>query len=130
MRGRKPGSPRTPGCGRKAGTPNKRTTIKQALLEIGDMPIRVLKAVAEGDLPCGTCRGSGRTKFQPRSKDSDEPGERTCQSCWGSGKERITTTQRTDAAKEILQYQEPKRKALEVTGADGGPVSIKVTYVE
>jgi len=31
---------------------------------------------------------------------------------------------RFNAHKEVAQYQEPKRKAVEVTGPDGGPLQI------
>ena len=35
---------------------------------------------------------------------------------------------RFDAAKELAQYVAPKRKALEITGHDDGPVTLHVVY--
>ena len=35
---------------------------------------------------------------------------------------------RFDAAKELAQYVAPKRKAIELTGKDQGPVTLRVVY--
>lgn len=119
-----------PGAGRKKGVPNKNTlAIKERLAELGCDYVQVLALVVENKLPCGVCRGTGKTKFQPAGSERFS-GERTCQSCWGSKMERIDPKLRTWAAAELLQYCEPKRKALEVTGEGGkGPVQIGVRVV-
>lgn len=111
--GRPKGTPRT--GGRKPGTPNRRTLLfSQAMEELGCDQRAVLAAIANGELPCGTCHGSGKTKFQSGNEDGSE---RKCQSCWGSGKEKITTGDRLKAAAELMKYEYPQRKAIEHTGA-------------
>jgi hypothetical protein len=99
------------------------------------VPFEVLARVTMNDLVCGVCRGTGKTKFQPRSKaqaaaaaalsldipEDQQPdgSERTCQSCWGSGLERLDPETRLHAAKELAQYLAPKRKALEIQDDHG-----------
>lgn len=123
--GSKPGERRG---GRKAGTPNKLTNgLKERLASWDCDPFQVLANIARGELQCGVCRGEGRTKFQPggQAKGSRAPGVRICQSCWGSGLERISPAERGKAAAELCQYVEAKRKAIEHTGAEGGPIEHK-----
>lgn len=117
--------------GRQKGTPNKvNAAVSEKLARWKCDPFHVLAKIAMGDLPCGTCYGKGRTKFQ--SGSSDFPGERICQSCWGSRRERITTAERSRAAAELTEFVAAKRKAVEVTGADGGPLDmvLEVVFVE
>lgn len=127
MSGSKPGEYRG---GRKKGTPNKLTSgIRERLEAHGCDPFEVLAKIAKGDLPCGVCHGSGRTKYQP--KRGKQAGERICESCWGSGKDRISPAERCKAASELAQYCEPKRKAVEHSGPGGGgvPINLKVQFV-
>ncbi len=112
------GQPRPAGAGRKKGTPNKSTqNIKDRLQEMGCDYIGYLACQVMNKVPCSVCHGKGKTQFQPRM--GEEPGIRTCQSCWGSGLERIAPKDRGWAAAELLSYCEAKRKALEVTNPDG-----------
>jgi hypothetical protein len=95
-------------------------------------PFAVLAAVAIGELPCGLCRGVGKTHFQPMRGRQKEPKERTCGSCYGSGRERISPGERLKAASELAQYCEPKLKAVEHSSAEGAPpiTSIQIHLIE
>lgn len=121
--------------GRLKGTPNKRTTeLMTRLNSIGCDPLEITARIALGDVPCGTCHGIGKTKFQAKGgyKTNGFAPERVCQSCWGDGKEKVITRDRLAAASELLQYLHPKRKAIEVTGEDGEPIrhAVLVKFVE
>ena len=63
--------------------------------------------------PCGVCRDSGRTNYQPRGENK-ELGERTCESCYGSGRENCSPELRGKMYSELAQYIAPKRKAVEI----------------
>ncbi len=113
--------------GRKSGTLNHADQpIAERLRAMGCNPFQVLADLAAGDLPCGVCRGEGKTRYQAKS---DRLHERKCESCYGSGKERISPSERARAASELAQYLEPKRKAIELTGPQGGPVLTKIEVV-
>lgn len=113
--------------GRKKGTPNKSTgTLAERIRLSGCDPFAVLADIAAGQLNCGVCRGEGKTKYQA---GFDKLSLRTCQSCYGSGKERISPAERSRAAAELAQYLEPKRKAIELSGSGGGPVLTQIEVV-
>ena len=59
-------------------------------------------------------------------------GERTCLSCFGTLRERIGADLKFKADAELAQYVAAKRKAVEVTGADGAPLDnrMEVVFVE
>lgn len=95
--------------GRKAGTPNKRTL---ALIEraeaIGIDPFDVLLYIAAGDWrKLGYKKGTVKAG-QFGSYETD----------------LITLRDRMAAAAEACQYVYPKRKAIELTGAGGGPLDV------
>lgn len=121
--------------GRQKGTPNKSTgALAERIRSWGSDPFKTLSDIERGELPCGVCRGKGKTKYQPRRSEDHLDGtfrleERTCQSCYGSGKERLSPAERGKAAAELAQYLEPKRKAIEVSGSGGGPVLTKIEVV-
>src|SRR5215469_2800753 len=69
--------------------------------------------IAENDLPCGVCRGTGKTKYQPK-REQKEYLERVCESCYGSGMENCSPELRGKMYSELAQYIAPKRKAVEV----------------
>lgn len=129
-RGSKPGERRG---GREAGTPNRITlTIAEKLQELGCDPIEFQAIVVSNKLPCGVCRGTGKTKYAlpaetPAEIDNPRLSERTCQSCYGSLFEACNPELRNKAAAELSQYIYPKRKAVELTGGDG--VSLPVWQV-
>lgn len=137
--------------GKVKGSKNRITKLKEKLA--GGLPIEKGVAFAElvldGKVPCGVCHGKGKTKFQPRRKKVDglwvdgvadmedneiapKLGERTCQSCYGSGLERLSPGERLRAALDLIEYGYAKKKAIEVSGPDGGAIqhAMTVKYVE
>ena len=85
-----------------------------------------IRQILEGKLPCSVCRGKGKTQFQPRSQDG-KIGIRPCQSCWGAKFEQLSPELISRTALEIRGEAYPKLKAIEHTGADGGPIQASVT---
>jgi hypothetical protein len=140
------GKTRPPGAGRKKGTPNKSVqSIQEKLDRIGCDPFEGMAIIAVNMLPCGVCRGTLRTKyklpvghhasgcklheptpelpgtrlakqFPPLICTCDGIGERTCESCFGSGFEACSPELRGKMCAELAQYVGAKRKALEVSG--------------
>ncbi len=109
--GVKPGERRG---GRKLGTPNKATEdINQKLQRLGCDPIEGMSVIALNKLPCGVCRGKGKT---PYKLPDGGIGSRTCESCYGTLFENCSPELRGKMYAEISQYVLPKRKALEVSG--------------
>lgn len=112
-------------------------------------PAECLAHIVQNILPCGVCRGTGRTKVTlgqgGHSKECSHfvstkktPGwclecgnatERVCESCYGSLLETCAPDLRFRAAAELMQYIRPKRKAVEVTGQDGRPIEVELTAV-
>ena len=135
---------KTPGSGRKAGTPNKRTEAIQEMLDrVGCNPLEGLALISSRRVSCGTCvdefgNPTGMTRFAlsdgyhahdckaskgtPHMSDfctCSGIGERICLSCFGSLRERIGADLKFKADAELAQYVAPKRKAVEVTNPDG-----------
>ncbi len=108
--------------GRQKGSGNKHTaTLRERIARFNCDPFEVLADIANGNLDCGVCLGAGKTRYQAAA-DGDRTFERVCQSCYGSKRERISPAERGKAAAELAQYIEAKRKAVEHTGIDGGPI--------
>lgn len=106
-RGSRPGERRG---GRKKGTPNKPChDIADKLQRLGCDPIEGMARIALGDMPCPSCVGRGLPKD-------------TCEDCGGSGAEAIKADLKGKMFAELAQYIHPKRKAVEVTGPDNGPI--------
>ncbi len=115
--------------GRKKGTPNKSTaTLKERMDRLKCDPFTVLARIANGELACGVCHGKGKTRYQS-AEGADRTLERLCQSCYGSKLERISPAERGKAAAELAQYLEAKRKAIEHSGTEGGPIQARVEVV-
>lgn len=128
------GKPRAPNAGRKKGTPNRSTaTVHEILARLNCNPFEIMGIIATNTLPCGVCRGTGKTKYQlkpgqhdphcsGRPKKSSDLcacegiGERTCQSCYGTLYEACNPAERGKMAAQLAEYVAPKRKALEVSG--------------
>ncbi len=114
MLGRKTG-------GRKPGSVNKFKRLREQS-SVSSLPIEkgVIFAcmVLDGKVPCGVCHGKKKTRFQPRG-EGQEPGIRTCQSCWGSGLERLSPSERLRAALDLIEYGYAKKKAVEISNPDG-----------
>jgi hypothetical protein len=123
------GDPKT--GGRKAGTPNKLTGYLAAKPD-GYSPFETLFLIARNQLPCSKCRGTGRTKYwKPLKKGQIVPeiGSRICESCYGDKLERLSPETILKAASELGQYESPKKKAIEVTGEDGGPITACIELI-
>lgn len=106
--------------GRQKGTLNKRTIDVRATCErLKCNPFELFATVVNGDLPCSVCFGKGKSKYKDAFGNLHD---RTCESCYGTLKEKISPGDRIRAATELAQYLMPKLKAIEVTGADGGPI--------
>ena len=119
------------GAGRRKGQFGPVVSLKQRVAEWGGDVFRVLYDAAMGELPCSVCRGEGKTKFQP-AKGLSKLASRTCQSCYGSGREVLSPKDRIAAAEYLGRRLEPHLSAVEVTGQDGGPIQAKleVEFVE
>ncbi len=116
--------------GRVAGKPTFRQTVAEFLESRGSNPFETLDDIRRGELQCNVCRGLGKSKYQ--SGQGDKQLLRTCQSCWGSGKERINPADRAKAAGELAKYCRPQLKAVEVSSNPDRPVvaEIRVKFVE
>ena len=141
------GKGKTPGSGRKKGVPDKAKvefeSAKQVLERMGLNPIERLAKMADGDVPCGVCMGTGKTRWQPKKRKAlegmeldeepfDSTKERTCQSCYGSGFERISPADRSRAASELAKYVQPQLKAIEISGNADRPIvtEIRIEFIE
>lgn len=116
--------------GRKPGSVNAITGYL-AFRPEGWSPFQVLFAGARNELPCSKCRGSGRTKYWKRQnrRDLGKLCSRVCESCYGDKLERLSPETILKAAAELAQYESPKKKAIEVTGEDGGPVTACIELI-
>lgn len=103
--------------GRQKGVPNKKTQIIESILEeLNCDPIKILAAVANGE-PLKARIGVGElSKKAPGCEDGDDD--------FVEGDVIPTLDQRISAAKELCQYVYPKRKAIEHSGPQGGPVAV------
>ncbi len=134
--------------GKVKGSLNKSTKEAHEIMErLGVDPIANMAMIADRKVSCGTCidehrKPTGTTKYLlPPGQHSRECAitkakltsgqllctcegiaERTCLSCFGTLWERIPTETMLKASAELAQYKHAKRKALEVTGADGGAI--------
>lgn len=118
----KKGDPKPLNSGKKAGQQNKATLEgKERVERYGKEAIEFHHAVMTNKLPCGVCRGEGKTKFQPGG-DSDKPSLRTCQSCWGSKMERIDPKVRQGSAESLLDRYLPKLKHVEHANDEDHPL--------
>lgn len=140
--------------GRQKGTPNKKTLELLAILTREHcQPEVVMCRIINNTLPCGVCRGKKKTPYRlptipmlhcPNCKHAGkdagnkftvcpacgyEPEVRValrkCMSCLGTTLENCNPHLRGQMASDLMQYLRPKRKAVEVTGEDGGPIDYK-----
>ena len=103
-RGRRPGSPKPPGSGRKKGTPNKdrAATIDRIMREAD--PIGFLAKVCKG-----TCLEAAA-----------EPGAKKRTRWYPTGDQRLTAAQ--TLARKVL----PDMRAIEHAGPLGEPLSVRI----
>ena len=109
----KRGDKRPVGSGRKKGSKNQYDTVREYLASVGFNPFEILRNIASGELQCNVCRGKGKTRYQA-DPSGDRTFERTCQSCYGSGFERINPADRSRASSELCKYVQPQLKQIEV----------------
>lgn len=141
---------KTPGSGRKPGTPNKATRSVQEILDrLSHNPIEGMALIAQNKVSCGVCRREGRTRYplvaprdtcdcmeatgrpQPNCWKCDGTGKQTlndrvCQSCYGTLWEAVSPELRGKMESELAKYVYPQRKAVEHSGPEGGPVQLGV----
>jgi len=102
--GRKKGMPKVAGSGRPKGSPNKVTRITRDFIIKKGAPIDVLCKIAQGQLLSAAV----------------EPGSRKREKVYP------TLDQRKEAARILAPMVVPNLKAIEITGADGGPVKLSL----
>jgi hypothetical protein len=85
-----------------------------------------MATIANNQLPCGVCRGKGKT---PYKMENGEIGTRKCESCYGTLFEACSPELRGKMCAELAQYVGAKRKAIEVSGPEGGAVDLKATVL-
>lgn len=111
-----------------------RTTAAEIMRKLDCEPIAILCQIATNQMPCGTCRGKGRTIYKlPEGQHSEKcwshkPGgacdcngisNRLCQSCYGELLESCAPELRFYAAKELATYKHPRFKQLDAREASG-----------
>lgn len=147
--------------GRKKGTLNKKSLELDVILaREGCEPEQVMAQIVNNTLTCGVCRGKKKTPYRlptaPMRVCSNckhaakgelfticpvcgyEPEVRTamrkCMSCLGTRMENCSPSLRGSMAAELTQYRRAKRKAVEVSNADGEAFdvnqSITVEYID
>lgn len=105
---------KTPGSGRAAGTPNRRTVeVMETLQAAGfnpDAPFLLwAELLTEGMKPQGD---ENKTYLVGHDNEG------------GAIYGRPPLTLMHQAAKELASYIAPKRRAIELAGADGGPIKV------
>ncbi len=75
-----------------------------------------MSIIASNRLPCGVCRGTGKTKYKTAAGNIEE---RKCESCYGTLFEACSPELRGKMHAELAQYVAPKRKAIDHTNSDG-----------
>ncbi len=91
-------------------------SVRERLERLGCDLIQYLALTVKNEVPCGVCRGTGKTKFQA---GNDNIGTRVCQSCWGSKLERLKPSERADAAGLLMKYCYSTMQSVEVSNPDG-----------
>lgn len=110
--------------GRPKGSTNKRTELERKLKRLGVDPIEGMALLAKGSIDCTICTEGLVDKWVTINHEV-KLVSRPCPVCDGTSKVYATRSQRTEILKELGQYVQPKRKATEHTGQDGGPLVIK-----
>jgi hypothetical protein len=107
---------RKAGPGRPKGSLNNRTKeATEILARLKCVPIEGMALIASGKVPCGTCHGKGKTKYQP-ANGGEKLLERTCESCYGSKLEKISPELKGKMYSELAKYVHPQLRAIEHSG--------------
>jgi hypothetical protein len=89
---------------------------------MGCEPFEGMAHIAMNNLPCGVCRGTGKTRYK---RDDGELHERVCQSCYGTLYEACSPEVRGKMYTELAKYCAPQLKAIEHTGKGGEDIGIR-----
>lgn len=112
-----------------------KTTAAEIMRKLDCEPIAILCQIATNTLPCGTCRGTGRTVYKLPNGEHAEScrfnankewacnchgiNTRICQSCYGILLESCAPELRFYAAKELATFKHPRFKQLDAREASG-----------
>jgi hypothetical protein len=100
--------------GRQKGTPNRKTEeIAEKLARLKCDPLEGMAMIALNKVPCGLCRGAGKTKYKLPGDETIH--ERTCERCYGSRMEACSLELRAKMYSDLAQYVHPRRKAIELS---------------
>jgi DnaJ-class molecular chaperone len=122
----KKGMKRPEGAGRKKNG-NYKSRAEAACAKVGIDVFEYSAHVVANKVECGVCRGKGETPYQANGKTH----KRKCESCYGSGLERISTRDRMDAAKFLGGRIEGALVSVEHSGADDKPpIGVRVVLVK
>jgi hypothetical protein len=131
--------------GRQVGTVNKRTeAVAMTFTRLRCNPLALMLTIALNKLPCGVCRGKGKTRYKLAEErpclecEGGEPNgaatrqcwacsgtqrqrlaERTCESCYGSLMETCNPELRGKMASDACKYYAPQLRSVEVSGTIG-----------
>lgn len=113
--------------GRQKGTPNKTTLdLLSQLKAVGCDPLMGMAEIAIGECDCTLCNGEGEvTGAKAKAENAALDEMVVCPKCGGDKRETISIETRGQMFKELAQYVAPKRKAIEVTGKDDGPLIVE-----
>ena len=120
--------------GRRAGTPNRDTQrVFEILDKLGVDPIEGMARIAIGDVPCFECVEPHMTQI--RTVVGLEEGQEQvplpaadpgCPRCKGKGKEQVSLDLRANMHRQLAGYTYPARRAVEVSGPEGGPIEHRI----
>lgn len=116
--------------GRRAGIPNKlkRDSLLKKCEEAGYNPEDAMLEIAKGELECLTCFGNTETRyvvvdeFGTRQREADGKLKwklRLCESCLGTGRERMHVTDVLKARTSIFDKIVPSLKQIDHSSTDG-----------
>lgn len=102
----------------KSYNPSERIKHQRAIMDgtVGATtldPIAYLADFMAGNVLCRVCRGKLITKFRTEAGDVSE---RECQSCWGTGFEKITPKESRESASELAGFMHAKRRPVDAKG--------------
>ncbi len=125
------GGPR-PGAGRPKGSIDKDSKNVALLLQrLNCNPFEGMAIIALNKLPCGVCRGKGKTPYAIPTGLGEPPkvAYRKCESCYGTLYEACSPELRGKMYAELATYLAPKLKQTDHTSSDGSNRPVWVVNV-
>ncbi len=111
---------------RKIPKPWESITAAHLMSRVDCDPITIMARIALNEIECSTCRGKLHTKYVLPDGQHTKAcpgtsvdcnchgiGERICQSCFGTGMEKVPPQLRYQAASELAKYKHPQFKQIE-----------------